>query len=123
MYYFYLLNKLGTFTKVAQHLNISQSAISEQINQLEDTGKKCLIKGGEYTVNKIGNQYFEIESELFDIHEWDIDDLDEYFTIKRYTLQDLKDKKIAVRLRSYEEYKRLCEAIRDKYTDEEMQFK
>lgn len=37
---------------------------------------------------------------------------------KKYTLTDLQEKKIAVKLRNYEEYKRLCDAVGDKFNDE-----
>lgn len=42
-------------------------------------------------------------------------------TLKKYTLTDLKEKKIAVKLRNYEEYKRLCDSVGDK-DDEELFF-
>ena len=35
LYYFWLLSQEGTFTKVAERLKIAQSAVSEQIHQLE----------------------------------------------------------------------------------------
>lgn len=43
LYYFYLLDQLGSFTKVAEKLKISQSAVSEQILQLEHNLQKNLI--------------------------------------------------------------------------------
>ena len=37
LYYFWLLSQEGTFTKVAERLKIAQSAVSEQIHQLEES--------------------------------------------------------------------------------------
>jgi len=57
---------------------------------------------------------YKVSSDKSEVINWLSNKVIEYnFAIKRYTLQDLKDKKIAVRLRSYEEYKRLCDAIGD----------
>ena len=43
LYYFWLLSKEGSFTKVAEKLAIAQSAVSGQINQLEESLGMSLI--------------------------------------------------------------------------------
>ena len=43
LYYFWLLSKEGSFTKVADKLSIAQSAVSGQINQLEEALGLSLI--------------------------------------------------------------------------------
>ena len=43
LYYFWLLSKEGSFTKVAEKLSIAQSAVSGQINLLEETLGLSLI--------------------------------------------------------------------------------
>lgn len=99
-------------------LHIGTILIAKEDVYTDDTGKKCLIKGNEYKIHTLYEDVFEIESELFEQHEWAIDEIGDYFTIKRYTLSDLQEKKIAVKLRNYEEYKRLCEAVGDENTYE-----
>lgn len=47
LYYFYLVVKLEGVTKAANHLNTSQSSLSAQVKQLEESfGKKLLVKSG-----------------------------------------------------------------------------
>ena len=79
-----------------------------------DTKEKCLTKGKEYIIKSLKGNAIVFESDFDENHDWDISEIDTDFTIKRYTLTDLKEKKIAVKLRNYEEYKRLCEAVGDK---------
>lgn len=43
LYYFWLLSREGSFTKVAEKLSIAQSAVSGQINQLEESLGLSLI--------------------------------------------------------------------------------
>ena len=43
LYYFWLLSQEGTFTKVAERLKIAQSAVSEQIHQLEQSLEISLL--------------------------------------------------------------------------------
>ena len=43
LYYFWLLSQEGTFTKVAERLKIAQSAVSEQIHQLEESLEMSLL--------------------------------------------------------------------------------
>ena len=79
-----------------------------------DTKEKCLTKGKEYIIKSLKGNAIVFESDFDENHEWLISEIDTDFTIKRYTLTDLKEKKIAVKLRNYDEYKRLCEAVGDK---------
>lgn len=47
LFYFYLVVKLDGVTKAANHLNTSQSSLSAQIKQLEESfGKKLFVKAG-----------------------------------------------------------------------------
>lgn len=79
-----------------------------------DTKEKCLTKGKEYIIKSLKGNAIVFESDFDENHEWLISEIDTDFTIKRYTLTDLKEKKIAVKLRNYAEYKILCEAVGDK---------
>lgn len=78
-------------------------------------------KGGQYAIidqDRSINTKYKIESDNALATNWlDEGRINQHFTIKRYTLTDLKERKIAVKLRNYDEYKRLCEAVGDKFND------
>jgi len=75
------------------------------------TYEQYLTKGNEYVVKDIRGEQIIFKSNISEKHFLWITDIEDNFTIKRYTLTDLKEKKIAVKLRNYAEYKRLCEAV------------
>lgn len=79
----------------------------------EDFGE--FTKGKEYPIVESNNDitYRVICNDEKSVNWFDERRINQHFTIKRYTLQDLKDKKIAVRLKNCDEFKRLCEAIGD----------
>ena len=94
-------------------LKIGTVLIAKEDSFLKSSGKQFLIKGKEYPITVVQKKHIEIKSESHDVHEFTIGQLENYFAIKRYTLTDLKEKKIAVKIRDYKEYKRLCEAVGD----------
>lgn len=70
-------------------------------------------KGKEYTIleNDRDTNYKVSSNSLTIIHWFDVRSLINNFTIKRYTLTDLKDKKIAVKLRNKQEYQMLLKKL------------
>ena len=80
----------------------------------EDFGE--FTKGKEYPIVESNNDitYRVICNDEKSVNWFDERRINQHFTIKRYTLTDLQEKKIAVKLRNYAQYKILCEAVGDK---------
>lgn len=89
------------------NIHIGTILIAKEDIKMKDGSGVAIIKGNEYKIKDLILDVFIVKSELFDNHEFDIEDLDKYFTIKRYTITDLNEKKIAVKLKSEEEFKRI----------------
>lgn len=71
LYYFYLVVKLEGVTKAANHLNTSQSSLSAQVKQLEESfGKKLLVKSGRKLVltseGQVVYSYCKMSFEIFE---------------------------------------------------------
>ena len=63
--------ELGSFTAAAKRLNVSQSAISEQIREAEAKFKIKLFlrKGNGISLTEYGKKLFDITNGINDIHE------------------------------------------------------
>jgi len=74
---------------------------------------RTFIKGNEYTIVRImNNSIYQVESDSHnEVNRFDVRSLNDNFTIKRYTLTDLKEKKIAVLLKSKKEIYQLAESL------------
>lgn len=85
----------------------------EDIFMDRETTNPWAIKENPYKIVKYRSDqddYMIIDEEGAD-HYLSMDFINQHFTIKRYTLQDLKDKKIAVRLRGYNEFELVCDIL------------
>lgn len=72
LYYFWLLSKEGSFTKVANNLSIAQSAVSGQINQLEESLGLSLIdrtNKRKPTFTEEGKKILEYADSIFELGE------------------------------------------------------
>ena len=92
-------------------LKIGTVLIANEDSFLKSSGKQFLIKGKEYPITVVQKKHIEIKSESHDIHEFTIGQLENYFTIKRYTLTDLKEKKIAVRIAKKDNFIKICNLL------------
>ena len=74
-----------------------------------ETFKPWVIKGNSYKIIRYRSHEddYMIIDEQGDEHFIGMDYINQHFTIKRYTITDLNEKKIAVKLKSEEEFKRI----------------
>jgi len=88
-------------------LKIGTILIAKEDRFMNATYEQYLTKGNEYVVKDIRGEQIIFKSNISEKHFLWITDIEDNFTIKRYTISDLQEKKIAVFLKSEEEFKKI----------------